>query len=56
MQADVAAAFGAGLSHACVVDVGAGKAAVSCVEDGISHPETRMHMDYGGDDVAVVSN
>jgi actin-related protein len=36
------------------VDVGDQKTSVSCVEDGISHPETRIHLDYGGADVTQV--
>ncbi|KAF4527672.1 hypothetical protein B566_EDAN015129 [Ephemera danica] len=47
----VAATFGAGLGYACVVDVGDQKTSVSCVEDGISHPSTRVRIDYGGGDV-----
>ncbi|XP_058827296.1 actin-related protein 8-like [Topomyia yanbarensis] len=47
----VAATFGAGLGYACVVDVGDQKTSVSCVEDGISHPNTRVRLDYGGADV-----
>lgn len=37
-----AATFGAGQGYACVVDVGDQKTSVSCVEDGISHPSTRV--------------
>lgn len=40
----VAATFGAGLGYACVVDVGDQKTSVSCVEDGISHPSTRVSV------------
>lgn len=47
----VAATFGAGLGYACVVDVGDQKTSVSCVEDGISHPNTRVKLEYGGGDV-----
>ena len=47
----VAATFGAGLGYACVVDVGDQKTSVSCVEDGISHRNTRVRMDYGGGDI-----
>lgn len=39
----MAATFGAGLGYACVVDVGDQKTSVSCVEDGISHPNTRVN-------------
>lgn len=45
------ALFGAGLGYACVVDVGAQKISVSCVEDAISHKDTRVRMDYGSADV-----
>ncbi|XP_047359700.1 actin-related protein 8 isoform X3 [Vespa velutina] len=41
LQDHVAATFGAGLGYACVVDVGDQKTSVSCVEDGISHRNTR---------------
>lgn len=43
IQDHVAATFGAGLGYACVVDVGDQKTSVSCVEDGISHPNTRVN-------------
>ncbi|XP_055591976.1 actin-related protein 8 [Uranotaenia lowii] len=51
VQDHVAATFGAGLGYACVVDVGDQKTSVSCVEDGISHPNTRVRLDYGGADI-----
>lgn len=51
LQDHVAATFGAGLGFACVVDVGDQKTSVSCVEDGISHRNTRVRIDYGGGDV-----
>lgn len=41
LQESVCATFGAGVSYACVVDVGDQKTTVSCVEDGISHRKTR---------------
>eukprot|EP01134_Creolimax_fragrantissima_P008119 CFRG8119T1 len=50
-QESVCAMFGAGLSHACVVDVGASKLSVCCVEEGMSIPETRVTLRYGGDDI-----
>ena len=40
----MAGTFGAGLPHACVVDVGDQKTSISCVEDGISHVDTRVSM------------
>lgn len=33
------------------MDCGDQKTSVSCVEDGISHPNTRVRLDYGGADV-----
>ncbi|KAK8750538.1 hypothetical protein OTU49_014891 [Cherax quadricarinatus] len=54
LQDHVAATFGAGLGYACVVDVGDQKTSVSCVEDAISHPTTRLRLDYGGGDVTQV--
>ncbi|UYV65723.1 ACTR8 [Cordylochernes scorpioides] len=41
LQESVCATFGAGLSTACVVDVGDQKISVACVEDGISHRSSR---------------
>uniref|UniRef100_A0A8D0LCU4 Actin related protein 8 n=1 Tax=Sphenodon punctatus TaxID=8508 RepID=A0A8D0LCU4_SPHPU len=40
-QESVCATFGSGLSSACVVDVGDQKTSVCCVEDGVSHCNTR---------------
>ena len=37
-----------------MVDVGDQKTSVSCVEDGISLPQTRIHLDYGGSDITQV--
>ncbi|XP_043236249.1 actin-related protein 8-like [Amphibalanus amphitrite] len=54
IQDHVAAAFGSGVPSACVVDVGDQKTSVSCVEDGMSIRETRIHLDYGGSDVTQV--
>lgn len=51
MQDHVAATFGAGLGVACVVDVGDQKTSISCVEDGVSLPSSRIQLGYGGSDV-----
>lgn len=40
-QESVCATFGAGVSSACVVDVGASKISVSCVDEGVSVEESR---------------
>ncbi len=55
-QEGVAASFGAGMTSACVVDIGDQKVSVSCVEDGISLPHTRIHMSFGGRDVTRLLN
>lgn len=46
--------FGAGLGTACVIDIGASKASVTCVEEGSILPDTRMRLAFGGDDISVV--
>ncbi|XP_054261537.1 actin-related protein 8 isoform X2 [Macrosteles quadrilineatus] len=51
LQDHVAATFGAGLPCACVIDCGHQKTSVSCVEDGICHPATRVRIGYGGGDI-----
>lgn len=51
MQESLAATFGAGFSIACIVDVGAQKTSISCVEDGMVIEESRINMKYGGYDV-----
>ncbi|XP_060528431.1 actin-related protein 8 [Cylas formicarius] len=54
VQDHVAATFGSGLSYACVVDVGDQKTSVSCVEDGICHPNTRVRLEYGSGDITQI--
>ncbi|KAJ1987513.1 actin-like protein arp8 [Dimargaris cristalligena] len=46
--------FGAGISSACIVDVGAQKTSAVCVEDGYCLPTTRVQAQYGGDDISLV--
>lgn len=50
-QESVCATFGSGLSSACVVDVGDQKTSLCCVEDGVSHRNSRLCLSYGGSDV-----
>ncbi|XP_014676791.1 PREDICTED: actin-related protein 8-like [Priapulus caudatus] len=52
-QEAVCAIFGAGVCTACVVDVGDQKTAVTCVEDGIVTPNTRLCYSYGGSDITL---
>ena len=51
IQESLAATFGAGYTQACVVDVGAQKTSVTCVEDGLCLEESRINLKYGGFDV-----
>ncbi|CAG0900876.1 unnamed protein product [Cyprideis torosa] len=53
VQDHVAATFGAGLASACVVDCGDQKTSISCVEDGISIPSTRLRVGFGGADMTL---
>ncbi|CDR88862.1 related to ARP8-Actin-related protein [Sporisorium scitamineum] len=50
-QESVCATFGAGLSSGCVVDMGSEKISISCVEEGLILPETRVQLAYGGNDL-----
>ncbi|KZV74529.1 actin-like ATPase domain-containing protein [Peniophora sp. CONT] len=50
-QDALAATYGAGLSTACVVNIGATSVSIACVEDGMVVPETRLHLGFGGDSV-----
>lgn len=51
------AIFSAGMSSACVVDIGAQRTSVTCVDEGMVNADTRINLDYGGDDItsALVS-
>lgn len=40
-QESLAATYGAGISNACVIDIGAVKTSVTCVDDGLVVAETR---------------
>ncbi|KAI6878478.1 chromatin remodeling complex subunit [Hortaea werneckii] len=54
MQESLAGTFGAGYGAACMVDMGAQKTSISCVEDGMVVEESRMNLKYGGYDVTEV--
>jgi actin-related protein 8 len=51
IQEGMAATFGAGYTQACVVDVGAEKTSVTCVEDGLCIEDSRINLKYGGWDI-----
>ncbi|GBB85001.1 hypothetical protein RclHR1_11590005 [Rhizophagus clarus] len=50
-QESVCVSFGAGMSVACIVDIGAQTSTVTCVEDGMCIPDSRVCLHYGGDDI-----
>ncbi|KAK6346466.1 actin-like protein arp8 [Orbilia blumenaviensis] len=52
-QESVAATYGAGFSSACIVDIGAQKTSISCVEEGMVIPDSRLNLKFGGDDVTT---
>ena len=51
IQESLAATFGAGFTSTCVVDVGAQKTSICCVEDGMCIEDSRINLKYGGADV-----
>lgn len=51
IQESVAATFGVGVTSACVVDVGAHKTSISCVDEGMVINDSRVILSYGGDHV-----
>lgn len=51
IQESMAATFGAGYTQACVVDVGAQKTSITCVEDGLCIEDSRINLKVGGYDV-----
>ncbi|KAF8159517.1 actin-related protein [Crassisporium funariophilum] len=50
-QESLAATYGAGISNACIVDIGATTTSIACVDEGLVLPETRMSLTMGGDDI-----
>ncbi|KZS90775.1 actin-like ATPase domain-containing protein [Sistotremastrum niveocremeum HHB9708] len=50
-QESLSATFGAGISNACVIDMGAVKTSISCVDEGMVIPDTRLVLSMGGDDI-----
>ncbi|KAJ7066547.1 hypothetical protein C8F01DRAFT_1208684 [Mycena amicta] len=50
-QESLAATYGAGLSSACVVDIGAVKTSIACVDEGLIIADTRLNLNMGGDDI-----
>lgn len=50
-QESLAGTFGAGFSTACVVDIGAQKTSICCVDEGLCVENSRVNLKYGGSDV-----
>jgi actin-related protein 8 len=51
IQESIAASFGAGFAMATIVDIGAQKTSICCVEDGMCIEDCRINLKYGGYDV-----
>ncbi|CAN6634774.1 actin-like protein Arp8p [Trichomonascus vanleenenianus] len=51
LQEAMGATFGAGISTACIIDIGAQKTSICCVEEGMVVPDSRVLIRYGGDDI-----
>ncbi|KAL7273763.1 Actin-like protein arp8 [Rhizina undulata] len=51
LQESLAATFGAGFSQACIVDIGAQKTSICCVEEGMCVTDSRINIKYGGQDI-----
>ena len=51
IQESLAASFGAGVMTSCIVDMGAQKTSIACVEDGMIIDNSRINLKYGGKDV-----
>ncbi|KAF8555987.1 actin-like ATPase domain-containing protein [Imleria badia] len=50
-QESLAATYGAGISNACVVDIGTVKTSVACVDEGLVISDSRMSLNMGGNDI-----
>ena len=51
IQESLASSFGAGFTTCCIVDIGAQKTSISCVEDGMILDSSRINLKYGGSDI-----
>lgn len=51
VQESLAATYGAGYTNACIVDIGAQKTSIACVEDGMLLEDSRINLKFGGYDV-----
>jgi len=51
IQESLAGTFGAGYSSSCIVDVGAQKTSICCVDEGMCAENSRINLKYGGEDI-----
>merc|ERR1712093_349342 len=51
VQESLAGTYGAGYTSACIVDIGAQKTSICCVEDGMCIEDSRINLKQGGADV-----
>ncbi len=51
LKESLAATYGAGVSNACVVNIGAKSTSLACVDEGLVIAESRMNLNLGGDDI-----
>ncbi|KAI5290582.1 actin-like protein arp8 [Ascosphaera aggregata] len=51
VQEGLAGSFGAGFTTACVVDIGAQKTSICCVDEGMCVENSRVNIKMGGSDV-----
>lgn len=51
IQEGLAATYGAGVTQACVIDIGSKTTKISCIDDGMIIPNSRAVINYGGDDI-----
>ena len=51
IQESLAASFGAGYTTTCIVDIGAQKTSICCVEEGMCAENSRVNLKYGGEDI-----
>ncbi|EEP76739.1 conserved hypothetical protein [Uncinocarpus reesii 1704] len=51
VQESLAGTFGAGYTAACVVDIGAQKTSICCVDEGMCIENSRVNLKYGGAEV-----
>lgn len=51
IQESLAASFGAGYTTCCILDIGAQKTSICCVEDGMVIENSRINLKYGGHDI-----